>query len=148
MSYLSGLVLWLYVYEMYDEIFKIVELIKDVKFTGNYTLWDEFDEIYSFAARVLREQGELEKSKKIIDFINQYRVPELYPNIIKWFTETLELNINNFIVNYPSKSGEIAWREVKFGCAVKYREAGQFPISDDELEKIIHEQMEILSKQK
>ena len=78
MGYLSGVVIWLYICEMYDEIFKIVELIKDVKFTGNYTLWDNFDTIYCFKARILRERGELEEAKEIINFVNQYRAPHLY----------------------------------------------------------------------
>ncbi len=148
MKNLSGLVIWLYIYEMYDEIFNIVELIKDVKFTGNYTLWDEFDTIYCFKARILRERGELEEAKEIIDFVNQYRAPHLYCNIVDWFNNTLELNIKNAIEQFNSKANAIAWREVKLECAIRYREAGQFPISDDEFERIIYEQIEILSKEK
>ncbi len=148
MGYLSGVVIWLYICEMYDEIFKIVELIKDVKFTGNYTLWDNFDTIYCFKARILRERGELEEAKEIINFVNQYRAPHLYCNLVDWFNKTLETNIRAAIEEAHSKSREIAWREVKLLCAVRYREAGQFPISDDELEKVIHEQIEILSKEK
>lgn len=148
MRNLSGLVIWLYIYEMYDEIFNIVELIKDVKFTGNYTLWDEFDTIYCFKARVLRNRGELEEAREIIDFVNQYRAPHLYCNLVDWFNETLEINIRAAIEEAHSKSREISWREVKLLCAVKWREAGQFPIPDDEFEKIIHEQIEILSKEK
>lgn len=148
MKNLSGLVIWLYIYEMYDEILNIVELIKDVQFTGNYTLWEGFDTIYSFKARVLRERGELEEAKEIIDFVNQYRAPHLYCNLVDWFNNTLELNIKNAIEQFNSKANAIAWREVKLECAVRYREAGQFPISDDELEKVIHEQIEILSKEK
>ncbi len=148
MGYLSGIVIWLYICGMYDEIFKIVELIKDIKFTGNYTLWDNFDSIYCFKARILRENGKLEEAKEIIDFVNQYRAPDLYCNVARWFNTTLETNIRAAIEEFHSKSKEIAWREVKLDCAVRYREAGQFPISDDELEKIIHEQIEILSKEK
>ena len=148
MKNLSGLVIWLYIYEMYDEIFNIVELIKDVKFTGNYTLWEEFDHIYCFKARILRESGKFQEAKEIIDFVNQYRFPHLYPNGLKWFNETLETNIRAAIEEAHSKSAEISWREVKLECAIKYREAGQYPMTDDELEKVIHEQIEILSKEK
>ena len=144
MKNLTGLVIWLYVYNRYDEIISICELIKDVKFTGNYTLWNEFDEIYCFKARILRERGEIQETQEIIDFVNQYRNPNLYPNLVGWFQNTLESNIHNAI----SKANEISWREVKLESAVKYREAGQFPIPDDELENIINEQIEILSKVK
>lgn len=46
MKNLSGLVIWLYVYNYYDEIISVCELIENVEFIGNYTLWDEFDTIY------------------------------------------------------------------------------------------------------
>lgn len=148
MKNLTGLVIWLYVYEFYDEIINICELIKNVEFTGNYTLWNEFDEIYCFKARILRKRGEVQEAQQIIDFVNQYRNPHLYTNIVDWFLNTLEENIKNSIEQFNSKSMAIGWREVKLECAVKYREAGQFPVSDDKLERIISEQIEILSKVK
>lgn len=148
MKNLSGLVIWLYVYNYYDEIISVCELIENVEFTGNYTLWDEFDTIYCFKARVLRESGEIQAAQEVIEYVNQYRNPHLYPNLIYWFHNTLELNIKNAIEQSNSKSSEISWREVKLGNAIKYREAGQFPISDDELEKVIDDQIEVLSKVK
>lgn len=148
MKNLSGLVIWLYVYKYYDEIISVCELIKNVEFTGNYTLWDEFDTMYCFKARVLRESGQIEASQEVIEYVNQYRNPHLYPNLIYWFQNTLELNIKNAVEQSNSKSMEISWREVKLENAIKYREAGQFPISDDDLEKIIGDQIEVLSKVK
>lgn len=148
MKNLTGLVIWLYVYKFYDEIIHICELIQNVEFTGNYTLWKEFDEIYCFTARILRERGEVQKAQKIIDFVNQYRNPQLYVNTVGWFLNTLEENIKNSIEQFNSKAMAIGWREVKLECAVMYREAGQFPVSDAELERIISEQIDILSKVK
>lgn len=148
MKNLSGLVIWLYVYKFYDEVISICELIKNVEFAGNYTLWDEFDTIYCFKARILRERGEVQKAQEIIDFVNQYRNPRLYPNLVPWFQNTLELNIKNAKEQFSSKSRELSWREVKLESAVKYREAGQFPISDEELELVISEQIAILSMEK
>ena len=145
MRNLTGLVIWLYVYGFYDKIISISELIKNVEFTGNYTLWNEFDKIYCYKARILRERGEVHEAQEIIDFVNQYRNPKLYPNLVDWFQNTLDLNIKNAIEQFKSKANEISWREVKLETAIKYREAGQFPISDDELEKIIREQIGILS---
>lgn len=45
-------------------------------------------------------------------------------------------------------SSEYQWRIAKMNCAIKYKEAGQFPVSDEELERIIREQIEVLSKVK
>lgn len=148
MKNLTGLVIWLYVYEFYDEIINICELIKNVEFTGNHTLWNEFDTIHCFTARVLRKRGENQKAQDIIDFVNQYRNPKLYPNLVDWFQNTLDLNIKNAIEQFKSKADEISWREVKLESAIKYREAGLFPLPNDKLEKIISEQIEILSKVK
>lgn len=145
---LSGLVIWLYVYKCYDEVLMVFDLVKDIEFAGNYTLWDEIDTIYCFKARILRERGCEQEANEIINFVNQYRNPRLYQNLVDWFQNTLELNIKNATEQYKSKAQEISWREVKLESAVKYREAGQFPISDDEFEKIIDAQIEVLSKVK
>ena len=91
MKNLTGLVIWLYVYGYYDEIISICELIKNVEFTGNHTLWNEFDKIYCFKARILRERGEVQKAQEIIDFVNQYRNPKLYPNLVDWFQARSEI---------------------------------------------------------
>lgn len=40
------------------------------------------------------------------------------------------------------------WRLDKLICAIHFREAGQFPVSDDKLENIIKEQVDFLSKLK
>lgn len=148
LSNLTELSTWLYIYGYYDEAIKTSELIKDVTFNGNYTLWDNIDILYCIKARILREQGFTTEVKNIIDFVNQYRAPHLYKNIVDWFCNTLDLNIKNGIEQFNSKSLTIGWRLVKLQSAIKYREAGQFPVSDKELEQIIEEQISILSQEK
>lgn len=148
MHNLADLADWLYVYGYYDEILKIAELIKEIQFSGNYGLWDHIDSIYCMKVRILRERGEVQKVQEIIDFINQYRAPHLYENVAGWFNSSLEENIKMAREINHSKSEEYGWRIVKLDCALKYREAGQFPMTDEELEKNIAEQIEILSKVK
>lgn len=41
--------------------FKSVKNMKNP--TGNYTLWNEFDKLYCFKARILRERGELQETQ-------------------------------------------------------------------------------------
>lgn len=148
MHNLADLADWLYVYGYYEEILKIAECIKEIQFSGNYALWDHVDSIYCMKARILRERGEVREAQEIIDFINQYRAPHLYKNVAGWFNGTLEENIQTAVETYHSKAEEYAWRIVKLNCALIYREAGQFPMTDDDLEQIIREQIEILSKAK
>ena len=132
----------------YEEAIKVCDIIKEVQFDGNYTLWFYIDILYCIKARILREHANITKSKEIINFINQYRTPELYENDMDWFLNTLDLNIKNSIEQFHSKAMARDWRLNKLIYAVRYREAGQFPVSDDELEDIIKEQVAFLSKLK
>lgn len=148
MGYLEDLATWLYVYGYYEEVIKIYNIIKEIQFDGNHTLWSKIDTILCIKARISREHGDITESKKIIKFVNQYRAPELYENIVDWFLNTLDLNIKNSIEQFHSKALERDWRLSKLICAICYREAGQFPVSDDKLESIIKEQVDFLSKLK
>lgn len=148
MRHLEDLATWLYVYRYYEEAIKVYNIIKEVQFDGNHTLWSKIDTIHCIKARILREQGDIAEAKKIIKFVNQYRAPELYENIVDWFLNTLDLNIKNSIEQFHSKALARDWRLSKLICAISYREAGQFPVSDDELENIIKEQVDFLSKLK
>lgn len=142
----TELALWLYIYGFYDESIRVCDLIKDVPFTGNYTLWDNVDVALCIKARILREQGK-EESKEIIRLVNEHRHPELYINGLEWFTETLDKNIeSNLKDNFKSAARE--WRLIKLKFAIKYREAGEFPLSDEYFEDVIKELISILSKER
>ena len=145
---LSALALWLYVYGYCDETITVCDLISDVEFNGNYTLWDHIDVMLCIKARILRERKDKSAAKTIITFVNQYRHPELYKNTLDWFNNTLDTNIKNAIEQFHSKSQEISWRLVKLECAIKYREAGKYPMFDMKLDKIIKEQIAVLSLEK
>lgn len=142
----TELAIWLYIYGYSREAGLVCDLFKNVQFNGNYTLWSSIDSAYCLKARILREQGQLDERNKIIEFVNQYRKPELYENLVDWFTVTIENNIQSNLKD-NSKSGAKSWRLVKFEKAVAYKEAGNFPIEDDVLEKIIVELKELLSQE-
>lgn len=82
MEYLQDLGIWLYIYGHYEEAIKVCNIIKEIQFDGNYTLWFHIDTLYCIKARILREHGDITESKEIIKFINQYRTPELYINLV------------------------------------------------------------------
>lgn len=147
LSNVTELALWLYIYGFYDEAIRVCDLIKDVPFTGNYTLWDNVDVALCIKARILREQGKQEESKEIIRLVNEHRHPELYINGVKWFTETLDINIeSNLKENF--KAGAREWRLIKLKVAIKYKEAGKFPLPDEYFENVIKELMDILSTER
>lgn len=47
-----------------------------------------------------------------------------------------------------SKAEARGWRLLKLEKAIAYREAGQYPLTDDELERIIAELKDVLSHEK
>ena len=91
--------------------------------------------------------GSLEESQKIIRFINQYRHPELYQNDVDWFIHTLDLNIKNSL-EIHSKASTNGWRLLKLEKVIAYKEAGSYPLKDEQLEVIIQNLKTILAKQK
>lgn len=61
------MVVWLYIYDHYDEAIEVCDIIKDVPFTGNHTLWDNIDGALCVKARILRERGDIEQWQEIIE---------------------------------------------------------------------------------
>lgn len=145
---LVDLATWLYVYGEHENAVKVCDIVKNITFNGNYTLWSEVDSLLCIKARILRETGEMKEAEEIVRFINQYRSPTLYKNLIKWFTETLDANIREAIEVTKSKASERDHRLFKMQEAIKFREAGNSPFSDEELETIIHTQIVLLEKVK
>ena len=52
----SDLATWLYIYEYYDEAIAVCDLLLDLEFTGNYTIWWHADYTACLKARILREK--------------------------------------------------------------------------------------------
>ena len=58
---------------------------------------------------------------------------------VLWLTAFIEINLKN-----NRKEGAKSWRLLKLEKAIAYREAGQYPLSNDKLEKIIEELKKIM----
>mgnify|MGYP005949988755 FL=1 len=52
----SDLATWLYIYEYYDEAIAVCDLLLDLEFTGNYSIWWHADYTACLKARILREK--------------------------------------------------------------------------------------------
>ena len=142
LSNITELASWLYVYGYNDEAIAVCDLLKDLEFTGNYSLWDKADYTMCLKARILREQGQLPQREELIDKINEHRHPELYGNSVNWYRDTLNKNINSDS-GINTKTG---WMLTKFMYAVRYREAGGHPIPDEEFDKDISNLKDALEK--
>lgn len=144
LSNITELASWLYVYGYNDEAIAVCDLLKDLEFTGNYSLWDKADYTMCLKARILREQGQPAEREKLIYKVNEHRHPELYSNSVNWYRDTLNRNINSDS-GINTKTG---WLLTKFMYAVRYREAGGHPIPDEEFDKDISELIEVLKEVK
>ena len=84
----------------------------------------------------------MKEREVLLQRVNEHRHPELYKNIIDWYRNTLEENI-------ASDSGIYkGWELVKLRNAIMYREAGGFPIPDEEFENDISRMISILENTK
>ena len=140
---ISDLAMWLYIYECYDEMFAVCDLVKDLEFV-NYALWNGPDTCMCLKARVYRERGELEKARELVEKINEHRAPELYCNIADSF-DRMDEDREAFIEEFPKKKTVIAWKYFyKLSFDIVYREPGKFPIPDEKFEEDIKRQLVIL----
>ena len=144
---LMDIAYWLYIYEFYDEAIQVCDLFNDMQFTGNYTLWSAADGAFCLKSRILRERGEIEESKKLVERINEHRHPELYINGVQWYRETININIQTDD-EYHTKGIYPGWRFRKLIAAIKNREGGNHPIPDEEFESDIAELLAYLKQAK
>lgn len=126
---------------------EVCNLVKDMEFTGNYNIWFILDMTMCLKVRVLRERGLIKELQALIDKVNEYRHPELYANLVKGYEVNYDVSIAQELKNRPKSLAENS-RFGKLQFAIRYREAGKFPISDEQFEKDIQELVSILSQVK
>ena len=129
---------WLYIYGYCEEAMEVCDLLSGIAFTGNYDIWDRADFAACLKARILREMGIEEGREELLRRVREHRHPELYPNMVDYYRNTINVNIESEDSDRPGKVTDF-WRINKLIKAVKYREAGGFPIPDEEFEKDIAE---------
>ena len=134
---------WLYIYGYEDEACGVCDLLSEIVFTGNYDIWDRADYAACLKARILREKGIEQGREELLRRVNEHRDPNLYPNTVDYYRKTINLNIERDDKYHPGKVYDF-WRINKLIKAVEYREAGGYPIPDDELEQDIEELIKIL----
>lgn len=144
---ISGLATWLYIYGYYDEMIEVCDLLKDMEFSGNYDIWFSPDMVMCLKSRVLRERGLTEGSQVLINKINEHRHPELYVNLVDSYMIDMDINIAEELKNRPGSLAD-GWRFCKLQSAIRYREAGKFPVPDEKFESDIRELVDILRQVK
>lgn len=129
---------WLYIYGYNEYAMQVCDLLSDVSFNGNYDLWNNADYAACLKARILRENSVEDGRAELLRRVNEHREPELYHNTVDYYRNTINLNIESDDKYHPGKITDF-WRINKLIKAIEYREAGGYPVSDEELEKDIEE---------
>ncbi len=143
----SDLATWLYIYGYRDDAIKVCDILQVIEFSGNYDIWWHVDYCMCLKARIFRENGVIDGREGLLERINEHRHPELYINLVKWYRETLNKNIKSEDEYHPKRIND-GWRMCKLQHAIKYREAGNHPISDEEFEADINEIVDLLKQVK
>lgn len=144
---ISALATWLYIYGYYDEMIKVCDLLKDMKFENDYNIWFNEDMAMCLKSRVFRERGLIKESQELINKVNEYRHPELYSNLVEEYEENMDINIEEELKNRPNSLAD-DWRFCKLQFAIRFREAGKFPIPDEKFDNDIKELVSILQQVK
>ncbi len=128
----------LYVCDLYEEAISVLEILKDTKFTGNYTIWDVI--VYSRAVvmRIQLELGNLEEANAILDSIQSYFNPSLYENLK---VKIMNIYKENELVAEENgwKSDIRDWKLKQLEKKLYFSVIPDFPIDKVELEKEIQE---------
>ena len=115
----TELAVLLYILDMYNEAIDVCDLLSDVEFTGNYTLWSNIEDARTLKIRILKEQNSNINTNIILNTIIPYLHPELYYNQVKCL-ELYDRNIKS--TNY------IGWKLLKLEKMIYYLEIPDFPI--------------------
>lgn len=142
-SNVTELTLLLYIFDMEEEALEVANILKDVEFNGNYTLWDYVADARAIAVRILRGKGLSKEADEIMESIIPHLSPELYENQKDILTSIYERNIS--IVRQQNWKSDVRdWKLIKLEKMICYFEAPGFPIDKDEFDKEIMELKEEL----
>lgn len=137
---LAELVTILYVYEKYDDLLQAAELVADVEFTGNYTLWDNIVSIRLISIKVLKKLGKHEEANKVLKGLLPMLSPHLYVErreSLKLFDQNIEAAKRN---NWSKEI--MGWTLIKYEELLKFSEMPGFPINKWKLEREIKKMTE------
>lgn len=147
LSNVSDLATWLYIYGCYEEALAVCNLLSGIEFSGNYDIWWHADYTMCLQARILRERNISEGREELLERINEHRHPELYKNLVDWYRETVNINIQSDDDYNPKRIND-GWRMAKIEFAIMYREGGGHSIPNEEFDTDIQELVALLKQVK
>lgn len=146
-GHVTELVTVLYICNMFDDAIKVCDLLINIKFNGNYTLWDNVVNARLVKCRILRSFGKEDQASKIVEEIMAYENPNLWSNQLQSLT-LYDKNINE-AKQRNSKKDTISWQLIKCEMMIRFAEIPAFPLDkvvlNDEIYNLTTELREKLS---
>lgn len=137
MSILVELIDLMYLYRNFEKAIELYHIIENVKFTGNYTIWDEILYAKWVIVRIYRETNQMVKYEQLINVLMQYENAKLYENrkeSLKLYDEHIRNTKNEKVIK-----SMIGWMLVKYKIMIRCFENPEFSMDKKELDKEIVE---------
>ena len=128
----------LYICDLYEEAISVLEILKDIKFSGNELLWDIIVCSRAVVMRIQQELGNTKESEKLFGLISPYLSPELYENLKGIVMESYKKD-ELVAIKYGWKSDIRDAKIMQLEKKIYFSVIPDFPIDKVELEKEIQE---------
>ena len=132
----TELTVLLYVFDLYDEAVKVAEILDDLEFTGNYTIWNNAEPAKLIAVKILRQNGEYDRAEGIMEVIKPHLHPELYENQRDSLHEFYDRNMG-IAEKHGWKAEARDYKLKKLEVMLYFSQIPDFPMDKQQLEKDI-----------
>jgi hypothetical protein len=133
----AELVTLLYLHEAYEDAIQVCNLLNDIGFHGNYTAWDNVENIRLVKARILRKRGEEDGVIEVLNTIMPFENKDIWTQQIQCL-ETYDTNIDE-AKKRNSKKDVISWQLIKLEMLIRFTELPGFPVDKARLDNEIEE---------
>lgn len=126
-GYVTELVTLLYICSMQEDAIKVCNLLNEVKFNGNYTLWDNVVNARLIQSRILRNLGQVGEARVLIEEIMVHELQKLWHNQLTCL-DLYDKNIKE-AKERNSKKDIFSWQLIKYEMMIRFAELPDFPLN-------------------
>lgn len=123
---IAELVTVLYICNLFEDAIKVCDILNDIKFNGNYTLWDNLVNARLVKSRILRNFDKEDEAHELVKEIMIQEDQKLWNNQLlclalydKNICEAKEIN---------SKKDILSWQLIKYEMMIRFAELPSFPL--------------------
>lgn len=125
----------LYINGQREDAIKVCDLLKDLEFIGDYTIWENVKDARLMKAHILRELDRSEEADHIVNEIMKNEDKKVWNNQIKCL-QLYDTNIEA-AKERNAKKEIMGWRLIKFEMLIRFYELPNFPVNKMNIQKEI-----------